>query len=117
MVQLRLASCGGDPPEWLLLELQGELESRDGAGLAGRLLGDLHFTRQGTPVLLVGHHILYGKVVCLEKPLAVLAKAGGAAGEEPPPAPGHYVAKALVKKKLLFKTRPKPIITNLPKKA
>ncbi|XP_077167026.1 chromosome transmission fidelity protein 8 homolog [Paroedura picta] len=107
MVQLSVRGAGGGGlGEWLLLELQGELEARDGAGLAGRLLGDLHFTRQGVPVLLLGHHVLYGKAVRLEKPLAVLTKA-----------PGHYSAVALIRRKLLFKTRPKPIITHLPKKA
>ena len=28
----------------------------------------------------------------------------------------HYVVKAIVKKKVLFKTRPKPIIANVPKR-
>ena len=28
----------------------------------------------------------------------------------------HYIIQAVIKKKLLFKTRPKPIIANVPKK-
>ena len=28
----------------------------------------------------------------------------------------HYQVKAVIKKKMIFKTRPKPIITNVPKK-
>ena len=56
------------------MELQGDLESRSAASLAGQLIGDLHFTRQGAPVLIVGHHILWGKVAALEKPLLVMRK-------------------------------------------
>uniref|UniRef100_A0A8C8EG29 Chromosome transmission fidelity factor 8 n=1 Tax=Otus sunia TaxID=257818 RepID=A0A8C8EG29_9STRI len=116
MVQIIISSGGaGGLAQWVLLELQGEVEPRQSGRLAGSLLGDLHYTREGVPVLIVGHHILYGRVVQLEKPFAVLVKRGG--GEaEPAELHAHYTVTALIKTKLLFKTRPKPIITNVPKK-
>ncbi|KAM6430024.1 chromosome transmission fidelity protein 8 homolog [Liasis olivaceus] len=103
--------------EWLLLELQGQLEARGGGGggLAGRLLGDLHYTQEGVPVLIVGHHVLYGKVVRLEKAVAVLRRA--AAAPEHRRGPSAYEVAALIRTKLLFKTRPKPIIPSAAKRA
>ncbi|XP_074695782.1 chromosome transmission fidelity protein 8 homolog isoform X1 [Strix aluco] len=116
MVQIVISSGGaGGLAQWVLLELQGEVEPRQSGGLEGSLLGDLHYTREGVPVLIVGHHILYGRVVQLEKPFAVLVKRGGSEAEPAEPH-AHYAVTALIKTKLLFKTRPKPIITNVPKK-
>ncbi|XP_060538430.1 chromosome transmission fidelity protein 8 homolog [Pantherophis guttatus] len=120
MVQLAVRRAAGGAAEWLLLELQGQLEARGGGGgggggLAGRLLGDLHFTQEGAPVLIVGHHVLYGKAVRLEKAVAVLRR--GAAAPEEPRGPAAYEVAALIRTKLLFKTRPKPIVPSAARKA
>merc|ERR1711971_448275 len=107
-----------------MIEMQGDLESRNKEHLEGKFIGDLHFTKQGVPVMIVGHHILYGKIQELEKPLLTMEKkrvegSGNTAApvdSEEAETSTEYVIKAIVKKKIVFKTRPKPIIA-MPKKA
>ncbi|CAI9161899.1 unnamed protein product [Rangifer tarandus platyrhynchus] len=50
MVQIVISSAGaGGLAEWVLMELQGEIEARHSTGLAGNLLGDLHYTTEVSP--------------------------------------------------------------------
>ncbi|KAL5022738.1 hypothetical protein ScPMuIL_001893 [Solemya velum] len=122
MVQtvISVAGASADCPEWVLIDLQGSLETRHPVPLSGRFVGDLHFTQKDVPILIIGHHILYGKTVHLEKPFAVLVKKERSADtsmETDQNVSGtSYHVKALIRRKLLFKTRPKPIISNVPKK-
>ena len=144
--------------DWAIIEMQGDLESRIGdIQLEGKFVGDLHFTKAGQiPVLIIGHHILYGKVVKLEKPLVIMEKCQkqivkeeeikesldrvNACGDEASNIQNQatdmeiddmtntsaadgvekhgtvYNVRAIIRKKLLFKSRPKPIIANVPKK-
>jgi len=128
--------------DWAIIEMQGDLESRVGdVQLEGKFVGDLHFTKADhTPVLIIGHHILYGKVVKLDKPLVIMEKSQkqsklGKKDSEALNQSEHediamdmdndgsegstetiYNVRAIIRKKLLFKSRPKPIIANVPKK-
>ena len=43
--------------------------------LRGKLIGDLHFDRaKGSPVLIIGHHILGGKIVDMDRPIVAMEK-------------------------------------------
>ncbi|XP_075225376.1 chromosome transmission fidelity protein 8 homolog [Lycorma delicatula] len=111
---IKLAEVGDDGlPAWGLVEIQGDLLSRSGSPLLGQYVGDLHFTKEGTPILIVGHQLLHGKVINLEKPFAVLHRLRKRIDDDKPET--EYIVKAIIKKKLLFKTRPKPIISNISK--
>lgn len=95
------------PSEWAAIEVQGELESRHHAPLECQYIGDLFATiKDNIPILIIGHHILYGKMLTFDKPIAVIKKNQSA--EE-------YIVEAIITKKLLFKNRPKPIIANVNK--
>ena len=146
MVQI-LLRMSESPSQWGLVELQGLLETRDQVPFADMHIGDLHFDARGVPNLILGHHLLTGKVVELEKPFAVLKKrvsVDGTDGQDPIPSVGlepdsnsgmewsssdfenradtartvtEYEIVALITQKLIFKNRPKPIITKvLPRK-
>lgn len=118
MVQVLLKRIG-DIKEWILLELQGELVSRYDNGFAGNVLGDLHFSKTGEPILIIGHHILHGKVADLEKPYGVIVPSVDSIdceeGINQSDCSKRYQIKAIVKRKVVFKNRPKPIITHVPK--
>ncbi|KDN41154.1 hypothetical protein K437DRAFT_238485 [Tilletiaria anomala UBC 951] len=64
--------------ELVLIELQGSLEMSglEDCGEGAQLLGTLSFEKgiSEHPVLTVSHHRLEGKIVSLQKPLAVLEK-------------------------------------------
>lgn len=82
------------------------MKSHSDSPLEGQLIGDLHFTDAGVPVLISGHHLLYGKEATLDTPFAMLQKKVSASGNT------EYVVKSIIKRKIIFKTRPKPIVAQ-----
>ncbi|XP_022903656.2 chromosome transmission fidelity protein 8 homolog [Onthophagus taurus] len=91
---------------WAIIELQGDLKSDSETSFNNKFIGDLHFTKTGTPLLIIGHHILYGNESTMEKPLAVMEKVKLMDDESI-----EYVIKKIITKKIIFKTRPKPIVS------
>lgn len=117
MVQI-IVKLVDDPKEWALVELQGFLET-DHEDLAGLHIGDLHFDTRGVPNLIIGHHVLQGKVTKIDKPFAVMKKKrNNSMNEEVMELTDKnktgtsYDVVAIVKSKIIFKNRPRPIIVK-----
>jgi len=130
-MQILVKKGNSTPQEMFMIEIQGDLESKKKEHLEGKFIGDLHYTKDGTPIMIIGHHILYGKIVVLDKPLVALEKTQVSQDGSDSLLTGRrenemmdlddemetkteYRVKSIVRKKLIFKTRPKPIIV-LPK--
>ncbi|XP_058170632.1 chromosome transmission fidelity protein 8 homolog [Anopheles ziemanni] len=128
--------------------------------MAGQFIGDLLYNKYGQPILIIGHHILQGRLQKIDKPLLVVEKQDirGSDGDDETmldisqmvtttqgddehelDSTAHsvtsnrtvldstvaiehkvvpkveYRVRAVVRNKVLFKARPKPIIANVPK--
>ncbi|TFK83324.1 hypothetical protein K466DRAFT_266811 [Polyporus arcularius HHB13444] len=108
--------------ELVLIELQGALEV-DG-NKDGQLVGNLRVDpNTKKPTMMIGHHLLEGKLVNLAKPLAVLHKHGSPPGaddgaamevEDGSSRPAAHATSwdvvAVVKKKMVFAKRPLPVV-------
>lgn len=68
------------------------------------------FYLQGMPVLIIGHHALFGKEIDLDKPLIVLVNEQLHDDDD---GDRRLEAIAIIRTKLIFKTRPRPIVTKL----
>uniref|UniRef100_A0A914W5Z8 Chromosome transmission fidelity protein 8 homolog n=1 Tax=Plectus sambesii TaxID=2011161 RepID=A0A914W5Z8_9BILA len=112
-MQIPIRMTGDRIDEWVIIELQGALESSLGGDLSGKEIGTLSYTKEGAPVLIVGHHALFGKEVVLDKPLGVLVKKQQQQQQESQEqcAPAFDIV-ASVKRKIVFKSRPRPIVTQ-----
>jgi chromosome transmission fidelity protein 8 len=90
------------------MELQGEFGHSDTAEYDSLQLGLLKESAvKGTYDMQVGNHLLKGKIVDLPKPLIMTEKLFNEESNEM-----SYVVRAVIKKKLLFASRPTPLRTG-----
>jgi hypothetical protein len=115
---------GSSEEEWSVIELQGHLSARDTALTLDALpLGVLDIAPDNAKefTLVIGSTALVGKLVRLEKPLTVIAPdatrselaAAAAAADDDDAADEHWHIVGIVRNKLVFKTRPQPIVSKV----
>lgn len=98
-------------PKYVMLELQGVIETRDGMPHTPEL-GVLSLERGGAlPVMTVGRSRLEGAVVKLHNPLLVIEKDSSSDASSSSSASSltetHYKVLGVIREKYLFKTRPR----------
>lgn len=126
-------SCpdGKGTAEWLVLDLQGSVElakAVESESFGGILLGHIITPEEpaeaGSKVTLqIGNHRCSGTLEDLAKPLVVVGKAptaagaAAAAGDDEAAATGDdgaagvaYTARAVIRRKFVFRDRPQPIV-------
>ncbi|KRY20661.1 Alpha-N-acetylglucosaminidase [Trichinella patagoniensis] len=62
----------GDIPELFIIELQGDLELSNSKSLSGTLISAFSCNKQGNAFMIIGRHILRGKVEQLQRPIALV---------------------------------------------
>ncbi|CAL5220977.1 g3085 [Coccomyxa viridis] len=104
-----------------MIEMQGELERKgaidpDQEFPVGQLR--LSKTRADTVELTIGYHLLEGKMVDLKKPFAILEKQSTPVDVDAMEEDGvvqcntEYKVVGVIRRKCLFKNRPRAIITK-----
>uniref|UniRef100_A0A915E026 Uncharacterized protein n=1 Tax=Ditylenchus dipsaci TaxID=166011 RepID=A0A915E026_9BILA len=126
-MQIKLIPNENGIPEWIAIELQGAFEFN--ADMSGKSIGHLAWMQDGTVGFVIGHQYLEGKLTDLQRPFLVINKAslrgmnGVSATEHTFNSGDQITASTLpktsikrcdimgvIRRKILFNTRPKPIV-------
>lgn len=100
---IKLESTDSAKNEWCLLEFQGEIVG----DLIGNELGKIIVKDEGRAEMEIGQHFLEGSVVSLKLPFLVMQK--NSASNDDAEGTRSIPIEGYVRKKIIFKTRPKPI--------
>ncbi|KAI6183769.1 hypothetical protein M3Y97_00524400 [Aphelenchoides bicaudatus] len=100
----------GEVPEYIMVELQGELQIPDKT--EGRACLFIYWQDENSPVCLIGHQMIRGKLSKLEKPFLVIntTTASSRKDDETGELIGECKVVMVIRRRLIFKDRPKPIL-------
>ena len=99
------------PERMLLVELQGIVEAREASSLEGLPLGNLSMLKNDRATLVIGNHLLEGKMTKLSKPLLAIHKAPKDTESDGT----TYEIVSLIRHKFLFTAGPTPLSRSDPK--
>ena len=91
----------------MIIELHGDFKTCMKSN-EDYVVGSLFENKKKERYLIIGNHILEGKETLLEKPMVKLKKLKHINYT-------NYVINSIITKKYVFRTRPKPIVLNVPK--
>uniref|UniRef100_A0A0N5B9C2 Ctf8 n=1 Tax=Strongyloides papillosus TaxID=174720 RepID=A0A0N5B9C2_STREA len=110
-MQIKLIRNDAGIQEWMIMEFTGTFKS-DEYMINGLSPGSFVWRKEGNSVVMVtGHTILEGAVKKLEKPLLLLDKCRYVPNDDSPNS--HVKVVGVVKRKISFTSRPRPIVTRL----
>mmetsp|Transcript_27925 Transcript_27925/g.51603 ORF Transcript_27925/g.51603 Transcript_27925/m.51603 type:complete len:118 (-) Transcript_27925:314-667(-) len=101
----------GKTPEWVMIELQGQiisLKENETISEIGTILQNT--SNPDVITLTIGYHELEGRKVTLDKPLVIIDKA--IEDHEETSKEVNYKVQGVVRYKYLFKTRPRALISQ-----
>lgn len=109
-----IRSEGGSPPAWAMVELQGEIERLiEAIPDEPYDVGTLTATDDTSIQLVIGYHRLEGTKMALKKPVAILEKVqSNDTDMDDDDNEVRYNVIGVIREKLIFKQRPRAIITN-----
>jgi chromosome transmission fidelity protein 8 len=93
----------------MIIEMQGSFDINN--EISGQKVGNFMWNDTRTASLMIGHQLFEGKIVELEKPFLLINKSG--TRDTRFAETKECIIEAIVKRKILFKTRPKSIITRM----
>ncbi|KAJ7543778.1 hypothetical protein O6H91_09G052300 [Diphasiastrum complanatum] len=124
-MRIEVKCCCGECKEWMEVDLQGSLEFQNNAAaqeqqqqlLRNLAIGSLCCPSKEKYYFTVGYHELEGKMVALKKPLLVLRRLNriddtNRLSQLPSEGRIDLEVVGIIRRKLLFKSRPKALISK-----
>lgn len=106
-MQIKLIQNAEGIQEWMGVELHGTITPQEGS-FDGKTLGTICWGDNNNIYMIIGNQTLEGKISKTDRPLLVIQKSDKTRDDEEK----NATVKAVIRKKLVFKTRPRPLVIS-----
>ncbi|CAI2312901.1 unnamed protein product [Caenorhabditis sp. 36 PRJEB53466] len=106
-MQIKFVPTPEGTQEWMAIELHGTISPQEGS-FDGKKLGTIVWGDRNNVYMIIGSQTLEGKISKVDRPLLVIRKSD----ENRQDGEKRATVNAVVRKKLVFKTRPRPLVIS-----